>query len=353
MAGALHDRGLSIVFASIARPIGDEPNGPKYRWVHIERATGILSRLPWFRSSGLFLLNMLRSDKPRWIIAQNEYIVAALIYKILFARKCRVASYITEYQRDRFFMRVLKHISGFIDAYVDICDVRLGWRKSDWPRLRAQTFIIRQAPFARMPVTTSPHVGRAKMVFTGSGFVLGLDRGRLSRFLTRLCESGIAVDWLLPGSDERRSTARSLVSHPRFRVLEPVDKASLILTLSDYDVGLHWAPLAEQDLDRDYFLSAASNKIGEYIAAGLVVAHAGNPGLSYLPDSVATVFDPTDPDFGASQLVAALADRTALEERRAAVIRYHLQEMNFDAQAAPFLALITGTPVAAPPLGRS
>jgi hypothetical protein len=288
------------------------------------------------------LIGLLRRQRPRWVIAQNEYIVAAIIYKLLFDRKCRVASYITEYQRDRMYMQFLRFLAGHLDVYIDICDVRLAWRRSDWPQMQAKDFVVRQAPFSRSGETLPVHAGQARMVFTGSGFVLGLDRNRLSRFLGRLCESGIEIDWLLPGPEERRSVARSLVSHPGLRVLPPVDKIALIATLSEYDVGLHWAPMAEQALDRDYFASAASNKIGEYIAAGLVVAHAGNPGLAYLPDEVSLMFDPTDPDAGADALAAMLSDRSIIEQRRAAALRYHLEEMNFDAQAAPFLALVTG-----------
>lgn|GEM_PF-3140183 len=180
------------------------------------------------------------------------------------------------------------------------------------------------------------------MAFTNSKYVLGLNRERISRFLSRLCDNGIVVDWYLPGAEEVRSIARSLVSHPRFAVCDPVEKSRLMDTLGKYDVGLHWAPLAEQAYDQDYFLSAASNKIGEYLAAGLVVAHAGNPGLSYLPEEVCAVFDPTDPVAGADQLAAALADRATVERKRQAALRYHLDEMNFEAQTAPFVRHVMG-----------
>ena len=144
------------------------------------------------------------------------------------------------------------------------------------------------------------------------------------------------IDWYLPGEADIRALARSLTSAPGFNVRDPVEKSRLLQTLGAYDVGLHWAPMAEQHRDPDYFNSAASNKIGEYISAGLAVAHAGNPGLEYLPDDVGIVFDPTDPEAGADQLAAELVDRAGLEQRRAASLRYHLDEMNFEAQAARF-----------------
>lgn len=131
--------------------------------------------------------------------------------------------------------------------------------------------------------------------------------------------------------------ARSFSDHPLYSVRGPVEKSRLLQTLDQYDVGLHWAPMAEADYDPDYFHSAASNKIGEYIAAGLVVAHAGNPGLSYLPAEICAVFDPTNPEAGADQLAAALSDRVAVERKRAASFRYHLEEMNFESQARPFI----------------
>jgi hypothetical protein len=188
------------------------------------------------------------------------------------------------------------------------------------------------------------------MVYTGSKNVLRMDRARLSAFIGQLCQKGIELDWFLSGSAgvsssaELRADAQALCNHPHFRVLEPVGKTELASRLATYDCGLFWAPMADQhtlpELGRSYFLSAASNKIGEYIAAGLVVAHTGNPGLAYLPEAVCADFDPTDPVAGADQLTAALADRDQVELKRAAALRYHLDEMNFEAQAAPLMRYI-------------
>lgn len=228
-----------------------------------------------------------------------------------------------------------------IDAYIDICDIRLQWRQKDWPRMRALPFIIRQAPFRRDVDVLENHNGSARIVLTGSNLLLKMNRERLSRFLHQLCRRDIVIDWYLPGPDNVREDARLLTPHPLFTVRAPISKSELVGTLSNYDAGLFWAPMADADLskpwDRSVFLSAASNKIGEYIAAGLVVAHTGNPGLSYLPDDVCAVFDPTDPEAGADQLAAQLSDRATVERKRQAALRYHLDEMNFEAQAAPFI----------------
>jgi hypothetical protein len=98
--------------------------------------------------------------------------------------------------------------------------------------------------------------------------------------------------------------------------------------------------MAEQGYDYNYFQSTASNKIGEYVAAGLAVAYAGNLGLAFLPREISLVFDPTDPEAGADQLAASLSDRAGLGRMRAASLRYHQGELNIDAQAAPFLRYV-------------
>ncbi|KAB2845930.1 MAG: glycosyltransferase family 4 protein [Hyphomicrobiaceae bacterium] len=142
-----------------------------------------------------------------------------------------------------------------------------------------------------------------------------------------------------------------------FRVREPVEKARLFDTLGKYDAGLFWAPMAElgapvsnpkstladPNINRSLFFSAASNKVSEYIAAGLVVAYTGNPGLSFLPEAICAAFDPTDPEAGADQLAATLADRATVERKRQAALRYHDDEMNFEAQAAPFVRHVTSS----------
>lgn len=162
----------------------------------------------------------------------------------------------------------------------------------------------------------------------------------MSRGPARLCSHGISADWHFAHQDESRHIARTLLSHPLCTVRERVGKAQLLDTLSGCDVGLYWAPMAEQGYDYNYFQSTASNKIGEYVAAGLAVAYAGNPGLAFLPREIALVFDPTDPEAGADQLAASLSDRASLERMRVASLRYHQEELNIDAQAAPFLRYV-------------
>lgn len=237
-------------------------------------------------------------------------------------------------------MKIVKVVSGYIDVQLECCDVLCRFRQEDWPKMTAKPFILRHAPPLREGARLLPHQGPARVVFTSSKYVLGLNRERLSRFLGRLCSHGISVDWYFPHQDENRAIARALLSHPLYTVRERVEKAQLLDTLSGYDVGLHWAPMAEQDYDYNYFQSTASNKIGEYVAAGLAVAYAGNPGLAFLPREIALVFDPTDPEAGADQLAASLSDRPGLERMRAASLRYHQEELNIDAQAAPFLRYV-------------
>jgi hypothetical protein len=317
-------------------------------WARIPVSHGVWARLPWFRSKGNFLFDYLRSVRPDWIIAQHEYVVPALAYRATIGRRSKVTAYFADYHGDRRYIGIVRKLAGLLNTYVDICDVRLKWRQKDWPRMRADPFIIRQAPSRRNVDECERHIGPAKVALTGSDLLLKMNRERLSRFLSRLCSHGITVDWYLPGPDSVRKDAGSLTSHPLFMIHEPVSKSELLQTLGNYDAGLFWAPMADADLskawDRSVFLSAASNKIGEYIAAGLVVAHTGNPGLSYLPDDVCAIFDPTDPEAGANQLAEQLADRATVERKRQAALQYHLDEMNFEAQAAPFIRYLMEEP---------
>lgn len=239
---------------------------------------------------------------------------------------------LTEYQRNRKYISLVKPFAGMIDAYVDSCDIWLKWRQTDWPRLSADYFVARHTPPLRTAKTLERHAGPSRILFTGSKYVLGLDRDRLSRFLSCVCALGHPIDWYLPGTDDVRATARSLTQNPLFAVKEPVEKSHLFDLMSDYDVGLHWAPMAERVYDPDYFDSAASNKIGEYISCGLVVAHAGNPGLSFIPDDICVVYDPTEPEVGARQLAAAISDTEKIFQMRQLTQAYHHEVLNFERQ---------------------
>ena len=345
LASGLAAEGAEVYFVGRHEPGDTGVNDRRVTWVDVPRVGRLGRRIPGFRSNYHGVFGILRAIEPDWIVAQHEYIVPGLIYKLTrCSRKTKVAMYFADYNTNRWYTRIAKRLSRQIDVYVDVCDMRLQWRHKEWPEMRAMPFVIRNAPQRRPDTAHEPHQNATRIVFTSSKYVLGLNRDRLSRFLSRLCEHGISVDWYLPGADEVRSLARSLTAHPLYTVHGPVEKSGLIGTLAGYDVGLHWAPMAEKDFDPEYFYSAASNKIGEYIAAGLVVAHAGNPGLSYLPEEICAVFDPTDPEAGANRLAAVLSDRAAVERKRQAALRYHDEEMNFAAQAASLIRHVIGEP---------
>ncbi|WP_421699140.1 hypothetical protein [Ancylobacter sp.] len=306
-------------------------------------------------------VSILARFQPDWIIAEHELAVTALAYKMAFPfRRPRVAGYFCDYYDNR-HMDFIGRMASRLDAYVDVCDLRHSWRRRDWPKLTAPGFVVRNSPLlsALNPV---PHIAvpgvPPRVLFTSSFHVLeSMDRARLTRFLDRLCSRGIAFDWYFFGvpdkpelARQQLETARTLISHPLYRVFEAVEKAELYARLPYYDVGLHWAPLVEavngSPFWKAYFLSAASNKVGEYIAAGLAVAYAGNPGLRYLPESLSVAFDPTDPQQGADQLADRLHDAAWLGAARAAALRYHREEMNAEAQTAPLIRHILGEPAA-------
>lgn len=358
VAIGLAEGGAEVLVASRDNP--DDLRPPLKGMTHVRLPRKMnrkgLRALVLLHAEGLWTLASFRPD---WIIAEHELAVTALTYRRMRPfRRPRVAAYFCDYYDNR-HMALIGRWASQLDAYVDVCDLRHSWRRQDWPKLTAPGFIIRNSPSLSAPTSANdPHRPAPRLIFTSSFHVLtSMDRTRLARFVDRLCSRGVALDWYLywPANrpemrDELMASARSLTSHPNYRVMETLPKAELLARLPDYDVGLHWAPVAEAEnaspFWQRYFLSAASNKVGEYIAAGLAVAYAGNPGLRYLPESLSVAFDPTDPESGADQLAARLHDAAWLKEARAAALRYHRDEMNAEAQTAPLIRHILGAPAA-------
>src|SRR5690606_25429523 len=128
-------------------------------------------------------LHFLKETRPDWVIAQHEFLVASLVYRAL-NRKTKAISHFMDYQAERRYVSIIKQMSHLIDVHVELCDMRLQWRQKDWPRMRADTFTIRQAPFRQDVDIPESHTGLARVVFTNSKYVLGLNRDRLSRFLS-------------------------------------------------------------------------------------------------------------------------------------------------------------------------
>lgn len=287
------------------------------------------------------LLSLFQVIKPDVIIAHHQHIVFALMHKAarFLGRRVSVAGYFSDYHSDHMYVRVLGRFAKYLDAYIDVCDMRVQWRQRAWPRLKSRTFVVRQAPRKR-DIAFEDHAGIPRIIFTGSRYVLGLDTERLGAFINALCSYGAEFTWLLPGPSESRERARGLSSHPNYRVLEPVDKEQLLDKLSEFDIGLHWAPMAEAAVDESFFISSASNKIGEYIASSLAVAYTENPGLRYLPPQLSIRFDPTDPIVGAEMLLEAALDRQLLEEKRQSAWTYHKEEMNLEMQVEPLVTTL-------------
>lgn len=339
LAAELAKAGVQVDFFSRSKPETIADRSVDVRWREIPKVHDAFSRVPLLRSNYHGIFSMLCERRPNWIIAQHEYLLPAIAYKKLYPKNnVKIAAYFSDYYGRNWSVDILKHFAQVLDVYVDVCDMRWQWRKADWPNMRATPFTIRNAPQRQVDLHLAAHRGNVRIVHTGSKMVLDMDRERLSRFVDRLCSSGFSVDWYLPGPPDLRSTARSLTQNPLFSVCNPVNKTELLKTLRAYDVGLFWAPMAEcNDNRKSIFLSAASNKIGEYISAGLVVAHTGNPGLRYIPEEACVVFDPTDPEVGADHLARAIADRADVDRKRLAALRYHDTELNVEAQAAPFI----------------
>lgn len=339
----LADAGQEVVFLSTVEPrdIGCALHG--IRFIKIPTVSGLTLKVPLIRSNYHTIAAVLLRERPDWIIAQHEYILPSTLYRLLLGRRSRVAACFVDFHGARRYVRAMKSFAGAIDVYVDVCGMRVEWQREVWPRMTAKAFVARNTTLRQPERPFEPHQGKPRVVLTASAPMMleVTDQARFSRFAARLCAQGIALDWYVNADDAARAAARELCSHPLYTVRDPLPKPRLMEALRGYDVGLFWAPLADCDparaRDRSVFLSAASNKISEYIAAGLAVAHTGNPGLAYLPAEVCTAFDPTDPEAGADQLAAAISDRAAVERMRQASLLYHRDEMNFEAQTEPLI----------------
>ena len=343
LARQLADAGDEVIFLSPIAPRATGVSSEGIDFIQIPTHEGLAGKLPLIRSNYHTLISVFLRERPDWIIAQHEYIVPATLYRILPGSRARVAACFVDFHGARRYVQAMKPLAGAIDAYVDVCDMRVEWQKEVWPRMTAPSFVVRTAPLRQTGRAFEAHDGAAKVVLTASApMILKVaDPARFSRFATRLCERGVSLSWYIIADDKVRAAARALCTHPLFKVLDPLPKAELVDALRGYDVGLFWSPMADCDptsaQHRSVFISAASNKIAEYIAAGLMVAHTGNPGLAYLPQELCIALDGQDPQKAADRLVAAIANRSEVERRRRAALCYHQSEMNFEAQVAPFL----------------
>ncbi|WP_425104866.1 glycosyltransferase [Ancylobacter sp.] len=352
IARGLRDMGHEVVFISSVSYNDARSEGRSLRHVLVSKSLGWRAKVPFVRANYHALLATFIRERPDWIITQHEYVVPAVFYRFLPVKRAYVAASFVDFHGARRYVRALKPLAGVIDAYLDVCEMRVAWQKDLWPRMVAPAFVARNAALRQPQRPFAPHAGPARVVLTGSALLMLeiCSPARLGRFIERLCAHGVSLDWYIHASPGKLSVAldaaRGLCAHPLYRVHGPLPKRELLAVIGDYDAGLFWAPLADADLnvarDRSVFVSAASNKICEYIAAGLVVAHTGNPGLSYLPADVSFAFDATDPEAAADQLAAALSDRPTLERKRQAALQYHQTEMNFEAQIVPFLDYVDG-----------
>lgn len=298
-------------------------------------------RIPLMQT--LRIMAFIWRQEPDYIVAQQLHALPAIGYRLATGIRthARVAAFFIDHTVAERYDRLFRLLAGHLDLYIDICDLRVAWRKQEWRKLDAPTLVIRQAPRLQSVEAIEPHTGPPRIVFTASAFQIlnYMNVDRFAQFVSRLCGNGVAFDWYLYGEGtDYAENARlaSLVDHPLYTVRVSVPKPALMSALRRYDAGLFWAPLADArespQIDRQVFLSAASNKVGEYVAAGLIVAYTRNPGLAYLPENITFAFDPSDPIASADELTKLLSDREDVEYRRRAALAYHRVEMNFEVQ---------------------
>lgn len=347
IASALAADGHDVTFLSRVEPSIQLPSQhlqpPK--WLALRPASVLEGRLPFIRGNYHRVLAAIARIKPDIFIGQHQLAMIGAFYG-LFSRHIKVMPYFCDHMVNMWYSKPMRRLARRYAGYLDICDLRVNWRKAEWPDLRCPAFVIRQAPPLDNNKNLIPHAGKGRVVFTGSDYGPDMQWDLLSRFARALVSDGIDFDWYMPGAPEKREKARAISGSPHFRVLEPVTKAKLLTLLGEYDAGLLWAPVrvegghTPRTVFEHYFLSAASNKICEYHAAGLVTLHTGNPGLAYLPAGVSQAVDPWEPEVSARRIAMYLAQRHSVEEGRRAAFAYYQQTMNAEAQAEPFIRYI-------------
>lgn len=346
LARQLADAGHDVIFFATHEPVATGWSLDGVRYINLPKPAGFSLKIPLVRSNYHRLFACFLRERPDWIVAQHQYTLPSAFFRLLSGGSTRMAACFVDFHGERRYLKAMKPLAGMVDLYADVCDLRVDWMRQAWPRLGDTTFVARNAPLRQPERPLEPHQGVPKVVLTASVAMTMhyTSPDRFSRFATRLCGHGISLDWYTIMREDQRAQVYGLCTHPLFTVHDPLPKTRLIEELRGYDVGLFWAPMADADLsrapDRSIFISAASNKIAEYMSAGLMVAHSGNPGLAYLPSAVSVAFDPTDPEAAADRLAAAIFDREAVERARLAAWNYHRNEMNFEAQFAPLIDVL-------------
>lgn len=347
LAETLAQRGARVTILSKSQPRFLTQSGAfssNIDWFPIERQSGWISRLPIVRADYHGVILQLMKLRPTWIVAQHGQALAALLYKAFTSDRhpVKVAGYFADYVERAWWLSLLKRNAGRLDAYVDVCDLRLAWREAEWSRLCRPRFVVRNAPPLRNDLKFESHSKNPRLIFTGRDYGDAMRSDLLLRFIKRMCQSGFQVTWLMPGESHERSAAIEAVNHENFSVLEAVDKGTMNKLLASYDVGLLWTPTTrrQNETERTNYVSAASNKLGEYLASGLLIAHTGNPGLRFLPNDVGIELNPWHPEESAETLALLLTNRNRIKLARAAALRFHRDVLNASVQSDFFVSFL-------------
>ncbi|WP_146115865.1 glycosyltransferase family 4 protein [Malikia granosa] len=310
-----------------------------FKWIEIKNTGSITRFIPLLKGNSHGILGELFKIKPDWVIGQHQYSIIGVIYKIIMntKRKVKAGIYFSDYIENNINEIIIKKFSRYLDLCIDVCDLRVQWRITEWPKLQCKTIVVRQATPVKKNIKLDKHCGPAKIIFTGSNYGAGMNWELLGDFINTLCEKGILFDWYLPGTDNIREKAKKLSNHPNYTVYPPVRKSELLNLQRNYDFGLFWAPYSEETtkLNRSIYASAASNKICEYQSSGLGIIHTGNPGLSYLPENISFKINPWDINKTIKNLFDIIESRNKIEEIRLNSLAYHIKTMNSENQIEP------------------
>lgn len=344
LANEFQKRGHACTFLARIEPRVSQPSASMrpISWQPIQQSRGRLAKLPVVRGDYHGILRGLMRLKPDAIVAQHGSIVSALAYKKWVARKPKpaVATYFSDYIEDAWWLPILRRSSSLLDAYIDVCDLRMRRRQAEWPRLPEARFVMRNAPPLRKISEVKPHCGARRVVFTGRYYGDADRTDLLLRFVEALCENGISFTWFMPEEQKYRATIEESLRHDLFCLRPAVSKEELWRQLGLFDCGLLWRPVSEterRDGVNPNYLSVAPNKVGEYLAAGLFVLHTGSPGLDFLPPDCAVAVDPFKPEAAAEGLAHFLKDRSMVESFRGSAFRLHERSLNAEMQCAQFV----------------
>lgn len=295
-----------------------------------------------------WILTIIRivSMRPDVVLACHASIVdgtiASRILKIL-GHKCRVVAYFMDYNEPHqgWWIRWITKNAKDLDALIDVDPLRLNYRKK-WMHCPENSFAIYHAPrlsFGSHNLHQDPD--QLRLILTGS-LRPEIHPFELAKALATCPKNNIEIVWRMPGSDDEREDLKKILKQHGadiVKLLPSIPKAELLNELSSYHLGMIWNPVEGQDpMFQIQYETCASNKLGEFLSAGLGVIYTGNRGLLFLDDAGAGLaVDPNEPESLGRLLSSLLANLNKVRAMQLAARTLFDKTYNLDSQARPFM----------------